>query len=302
YKSFTKNPIKEINYIWVYCDGNNATLLENQIVHNEGNTKINFKNYSAFSIERLANENLIEKESKNIILNLRGVNNKRDWLNNPLNSLEIQMQSCSNILNSDFNLYPNTKLVHFSSQLCDLIESNFSLKEICEGEDSYRSAYMVSRLHQEALLRAYAYKNAIETKFVRMPAVYGFDSDINSPWIITSLIKEFVKNKSISLRKPELIVWLTHKKLLIDFIRQTIVNFFGNTLESNVSYLNCPMLGFKLKDLSILISKSIMDEDFYIESLSDKVINKIDDEYQADINSNLNVLESIILEIYQNAK
>ena len=47
--------------------------------------------------------------------------NNKDWLNNPLNSLDIQMQSCLNILNSDFNLYPNTKIIHLVLNL-DLIE------------------------------------------------------------------------------------------------------------------------------------------------------------------------------------
>tara|TARA_Y100000589_G_C27124401_1_gene617891 strand:- start:171 stop:1136 length:966 start_codon:yes stop_codon:yes gene_type:complete len=302
YKSLIKCPIEDLNHIWIYCDGNIDSLKDNQIFLKSNYTKISFKNYASFSIERLNKENLISKGSKNIILNLRGINNKKDWLNNPMNSLEIQMKSCLNILNSDFNLYPNTKLIHFSSQLCDLIESNLTLKEICEGEDSYRSFYMISRLHQEALLRAYAYKNAIQTKFIRLPAIYGFDDDINSPWIINSLIKEFVKNKSFNLRKPECIVWLTHKKLLISFIKETIEKFLNNKLETNVSYLNCPMLGFKIKDLSDLIAKSIMEENFQSSSISDRVINKINIESQANIQSNLKVLQSIILEIYKDAK
>ena len=38
YKSLIKNPIGELNYIWVYCDGNKV-LHENQILEKSNYTK-----------------------------------------------------------------------------------------------------------------------------------------------------------------------------------------------------------------------------------------------------------------------
>ena len=39
---------------------------------------------------------------------------------------------------------------------------------------------MISRLHQE-VYESYAYKNGIQTKFIRLPAIYGFVDDILVP-------------------------------------------------------------------------------------------------------------------------
>ena len=190
-------------------------------------TSIFFTNYSNFSIERLSKKYYLNKKLKNIIINLRGINNKRDWLNKPLEALDIQLQSCFNIIDSDINIYPNTSLIHLSSQLCDLIENKNSLQEICEGEDSYRQAYMISRLHQETILKAYAYKFGIETNFIRLPAVYGFEDDKESPWILNTLIKQFIRTGKIKIRKPNSLIWLTHKDILVEFIKKNIFVFLN---------------------------------------------------------------------------
>ena len=163
YESIHKKKIAGFDTVWVYCDGDKASNLKDLISKDDNETSIFFTNYSNFSVERLSKNHFLDKNSKNIIINLRGINNKRDWLNKPLEALDIQLQSCLNIIDSDINLFPNTTLFHLSSQLCDLIEGKNSLQEICEGEDSYRQAYMISRLHQEAILKAYSYKFGIET-------------------------------------------------------------------------------------------------------------------------------------------
>ncbi len=260
YKSIHKNKIEGFDTLWVYCDGDKASDLKDLLPKNKSETSILFTNYSNFSIERLSNNNCLDKDSKNIIINLRGINNKRDWLNKPLEALDIQLQSCLNIIESDINLYPNTSLIHLSSQLCDLIENKNSLKEICEGEDSYRQAYMISRLHQETMIKAYAYKFGIETKFIRLPAVYGFEDDKKSPWILNSLIQQLIKTGNITIRKPSSYIWLTHKNILNEFIKKQISSVSHQNLSCNVSYLECPKIGLRLKTLSNFIESSFKEK------------------------------------------
>lgn len=257
-ESIKKRKIDGFEKVWVYCGGDRASSKIDVIPKNNNDSGIFFKNYSAFSVDRLEKEFLLEKNSKNIIINLRGINSKRDWLNKPLEALDIQLQSCLNIVDSDFNLYPNTKLIHFSSQLCDLIEDKYNLKDICEGEDSYRNAYMISRLHQEAILKAYAYKFGIETKFIRLPAIYGCEDDKNSPWILNNLINQFASSNSITTRKPNSLTWLTHIDILTEFIKKTISSFSNENISSNVSYLNCPKIGLRLKNLSNFIEDTLV--------------------------------------------
>ena len=148
-ESLKNKKLEGIDNVWVYCDGSKTSNRIDLIPKDNNETSIIYKNYASFSLDRLVKEKFLDKSSSNIIINLRGVNSKRDWLNKPLEALDIQLQSCLNIVESDFNLYPNTKIIHISSQLCELIESKHSLSEICDGEDSYRHAYMISRLHQK---------------------------------------------------------------------------------------------------------------------------------------------------------
>ena len=168
-------PFKNSVKVLIYCEGNKATKF-NSIKYVK-NPNINFVSYSAFNFKSLIKNGNIEILDKNIIFNLRGVNNKKDWLNEPLNSLELQMHSCIQLLDSDIWMYPNTEIIHLSSQLCELIEGDDTIAEICENEDSYRNPYMISRLHQESLLTAYAFKKGIKTNFLRLPFVYGFLTD-----------------------------------------------------------------------------------------------------------------------------
>ena len=62
-------------------------------------------------------------------------------------------------------MHPNAEIIHFSSLLCDLIEGPLSLDDICEGQESYRRPYTVSRLHQEMILTANAFQHSISTTF-----------------------------------------------------------------------------------------------------------------------------------------
>ena len=86
--------------------------------------------------------------SKDIICNLRGINNKQQWLNQPLDSLELHVKSCRTLVDADLWMNPGTEIIHFSSLLCNLIEGTRSLDDICEGQESYRRPYIVSRLHR----------------------------------------------------------------------------------------------------------------------------------------------------------
>ena len=252
-ESLKNKKLDGIDNVWVYCDGSKTSNRIDLIPKDNNETSIIYKNYASFSLDRLVKEKFLDKNSSNIIINLRGVNSKREWLNKPLEALDIQLQSCLNIVESDFNLYPNTKIIHISSQLCELIESKHSLSEICDGEDSYRHAYMISRLHQEAILKAYSYKFGIETKFIRLPAVYGFEDDIKSPWILNSLIKQYIRTGTIKIRKPDSFIWLTNKDILVGFIKKNISCLSEKNLSSNVSYLECPKIGLKLETLSNFI-------------------------------------------------
>ena len=59
--------------------------------------------------------------SKDIICNLRGINNKQQWLNQPLDSLELHVKSCRTLVDADLWMNPGTEIIHFSSLLCNLI-------------------------------------------------------------------------------------------------------------------------------------------------------------------------------------
>ena len=247
--------IDYLGNIIIYCDGNKASKYN---AKNNSQKNIKFINYSSFNFSELKINKIINENDKNVILNLRGVNNKKSWLNKPLESLEIQFKSCSSIVESDICIHPNTEIIHFSSQLCDLIESSLALDEICDGEDNYRRAYMISRLHQESMLTAYAFMNGIDTKFIRLPFVYGFYSDNENPWVLNSLIKQYVKKGSIELRKPNSFAWFIHKDFLLSYIINQVTQ--DNKTKSNfktVSYLKCPMIGIKVELLAKFIVEII---------------------------------------------
>ena len=153
-------------------------------------------------------------------------------------------------------MQPGTEIYHFSSLLCDLIEGSSSLDEICEDQESYRRPYMVNELHQEMLLAANAYQHSIVTTFLRMPAVYGFRDDNQSPWVLNSLCKAKLIGGKAEPRHPERIVYLSHKDILLTWIRALIEGSSKNKRDRTVNYLRPPMIRMSVLSLSSLVEKS----------------------------------------------
>ena len=188
-KSIVTKPIEHIQRIWIYCDSTKAVLLERNKKDTQG-VKIEYKPYSEFRPSLSIENSDYVNSDNNIVINMRGVNNKQQWLNQPLASMELQTQACLTITESKLWMCPRVEIIHLSSQLCELIEGGNSLREICEGQESYRRPYMISRLHQEEMLTAYAFKHGISTNFIRLPAIYGFENDKDSPWVLNNLCKQ----------------------------------------------------------------------------------------------------------------
>ena len=214
--------------------------------------------YSAFN----TNSEVIQSDSgsseitRHVVLNLRGINNKQHWLNQPLDSLELHLTSCRTLLDADLWMQPGTEIIHFSSLLCNLIEGPRSLDDICEGQESYRRPYMVSRLHQEMILSGNAYQHSISTAFLRMPAVYGFEDDHLSPWVLNSLCKAKLSGQRVEPRHPDRIVYLSHRDPLLTWIRTLIAEPDLLGTKRKVNYLKPPMLRLSVSTLAKLVQES----------------------------------------------
>lgn len=301
FDSIIKTPLKCIDKIWVYCDGDKASKLS--VKNQKISSKLNFVNYSSFNLNYLNKHAHLDINKKNIVINMRGVKNKKDWLNKPLESLDTQLQSCINIIESDLWMYPNCKIIHLSSQLCDLIEGENSLQDICDGEDNYRKAYMISRLHQESLLTAHAFKYGIETNFLRLPFVYGFSSDNDNPWVLNSIIKNYIKNYNVKIRNPNSYAWFLYKDSLIGFLRNLITNLYDNKIsKKTVSYSICPMLGVKVESLANFITTCIENKDKEYIQKAKEILKKDTINKNVDINKEINSLETTILETFNYAR
>ena len=159
---------------------------------------------------------------------------------------------------------------------------------------------MISRLHQEAILTAYAYKFGIETKFLRLPAVYGFQDDLKSPWILNSLIKQFIRTGTIKIRKPNSVIWLTNKNILVEFIKNNISYLSEKNLSSNVSYLECPKIGLKLKTLANFIESTLTEKNSVsiLDFKSEIKLSGINSEKE--LRLNFKYLQESILNQYKN--
>ena len=153
-------------------------------------------------------------------------------------------------------MHPGAEIFHFSSLLCDLIEGPSSLDDICEGQESYRRPYMVSRLHQEMILAANAYQNSICTSLLRMPAVYGFSDDHLSPWVLNSLCKAKMCGDKVQPRCPERIVYLVHRDPLIKWLRTLIEESVHYDKKRLVNYIRPPMLRLPVAALANLVMDS----------------------------------------------
>jgi len=253
-KSIMQSPNQIINSLTIYCDTTKIASLKEQFAM-QFTDNINISGYSEFNRHELTKkfESTNFAKNRQIFVNLRGINNKQAWLNQPLDSLEINNITCQQIIDADLWMHSMSSVFHLSSLLCDLIESPRSLDEICEGQESYRRPYMVSRLHQETMLSAHAYQHSLATSFIRLPAVYGFADDHLSPWVLNSLCKSKMLSNYVSPRHPDRFIYLSHKETLIDYLRSLIESPPSTLKERTVNFIRPPMLKLTVGSLGSLI-------------------------------------------------
>jgi nucleoside-diphosphate-sugar epimerase len=292
-ESLQNNPWNELGIVWIYCDSTKVAKVK-KFCSNFSKPIIKATHYSAFSLSNILRERLAEDSDKHVVVNLRGINNKIQWLNQPLDALELQLQACRTLVGSDLWMFPGVEIIHMSSQLCDLIESAVSLDKICEGQESYRRPYMISRLHQEAILTASAFQHGISTSFVRLPAVYGFPGDDTSPWVLNSLCKQLNQEGKVEPRNPDRSICLTHRLTLMEYLRSLIEASSGAKNSSTVRYLRPPMLQMSVKTLALLVeSKQQLGSFVKLEDPSIKLF--CDAQMQnGDSSRHLELLESTI--------
>lgn len=255
--SLVAQPLADVSSIHIYCDSTKVTDVQE---HYSGSTspRVKASGYSAFNTnsEARKSDSGSSEITRHVVLNLRGINNKQQWLNQPLDSLELHVRSCRSLVDADLWMQQGTEIIHFSSLLCNLIEGPRSLDDICEGQESYRRPYMVSRLHQEMILSANAYQHSICTTFLRMPAVYGFEDDHLSPWVLNSLCKAKLRGLRVEPRHPDRIVYLSHRDPLLSWIRSLIAGPDLLGKKRTVNYLRPPMLRLTVAALSKLVEES----------------------------------------------
>ena len=251
-ESLLAEPLDDLSDIWIYCDSTKAVTLQGR-QSPDCRPRIHARGYAAFGTPVLSNEGGDFLEGRQVVVNLRGVNDKKQWLNQPLDAMELHTQACRCVIDSDLWMHSSVEVIHLSSQLCDLIEGPHALDHICEGQESYRRPYMVSRLHQEAMLAAHAYQHGIPTSFVRMPAVYGFRDDYKSPWVLNSLSKQWNQLQKVEPRSPESMIYLSHRQPLISYLRSFIVHPKSERKLRTVRYLRPPMLAMTVKSLASMI-------------------------------------------------
>ena len=175
--SLVAQPLSNLSDIQIYCDSTKVADIQSHYL-SATTPRVTASGYSAFntiSEVRQPDSDSLDV-GKHIAWNFRGINNKQHWLNQPIDSLELHYKASRALVDADLWMLPSAEIFHLSSLLCDLIEGPFSLDNICEGQESYRRPYMVSRLHQEMILSSNAYQHSICTSFLRMPAIYGFKS------------------------------------------------------------------------------------------------------------------------------
>ena len=255
--SLATQPLVNVSSIQIYCDSTKVPDLQS---HYSDSTfpRVKVSGYSAFNKILASSHSYPEvlDSNRHIVLNLRGINNKQQWLNQPLDALELHARSCRAVVEADLWMQPGSEIIHLSSLLCDLIEGPRSLDEICEGQESYRRPYMVSRLHQEMILSANAYQHSISTSFLRMPAVYGFEDDHLSPWVLNSLCKAKLRGQRVEPRHLDRIVYLSHRDPLLACIRSLIAGSAQHNKKRTVNYLRPPMLRLSVSALATLVQES----------------------------------------------
>ena len=255
--SLVAQPLANVSVIQIYCD---STKVADVHAHysTSASPRVEASGYSAFNTISASSQPNPEAldVNKHIVLNLRGINNKQQWLNQPLDSLELHARACRAVVEADLWMQPGTEIIHLSSLLCDLIEGPRSIDDISEGQESYRRPYMVSRLHQEMILSANAYQHSICTSFLRLPAVYGFEDDHLSPWVLNSLCKAKLRGQRVEPRHPDRIVYLSHRDPLLVWIRALIRGSAKEGKKRTVNYLRPPMLRLSVSALATLVRES----------------------------------------------
>jgi nucleoside-diphosphate-sugar epimerase len=251
-ESLVTEPLDELSGISIYCDSTKAIALQERQSPN-CQPQIQAKGYAAFGMSVLQNEENAFMKERQVVVNLRGVNDKKQWLNQPLDAMELHTQACRCVIDSDLWMHSSVEVIHLSSQLCDLIEGPHALEQICEGQESYRRPYMVSRLHQEAMLSAHAFQRGIPTSFIRLPAVYGFRDDYKSPWVLNSLSKQWNQHQKVEPRSPESMIYLSHRQPLISYLRSLVVHPKSEQNLRTVRYLRPPMLAMTVESLASMI-------------------------------------------------
>jgi len=255
--SLVAQPLPDVSIIQIYCDSTKATRIQG--LYSESRLpRVVASGYSAFNIisEGRLSDPGSSDITRQVIFNLRGINNKQQWLNQPLDSLELHVRSCRTLVDAHLWMQPGTEIIHFSSLLCNLIEGPRSLDDICEGQESYRRPYMVSRLHQEMIMSANAYQHSICTTFLRLPAVYGFEDDHLSPWVLNSLCKGKLRGQPVEPRHPDRIVYLSHRDLFLAWLRILIAEPALISKRRTVNYLTPPMLCLTVATLAKLVEES----------------------------------------------
>lgn len=255
--SLVAQPLADVSSIHIYCDSTKVTGAQ-ALYSGSTSPRVKVSGYSGFhTISEASQSDPGSSEiTRHVIFNLRGINNKQQWLNQPLDSLELHVRSCRTLVDADLWMQPDTEIIHFSSLLCNLIEGPRSLDDICEGQESYRRPYMVSRLHQEMILSANAYQHSICTTFLRMPAVYGFEDDHLSPWVLNSLCKAKLRGQRVEPRHPDRIVYLSHRDPLLTWIRTLIAEPDPLGTKRTVNYLMPPMLRVTVATLAKLVEEA----------------------------------------------
>jgi nucleoside-diphosphate-sugar epimerase len=299
--SLVAEPLANVGVIHIYCDSTKVSSVQ-ALYSLSILPQVRVREYSAFntiSASSPAKSETLET-ARHVVLNLRGINNKQQWLNQPLDCLELHIRSCRTMVDANLWMQPGTEIIHFSSLLCDLIEGPRSLDDICEGQESYRRPYVVSRLHQEMILSANAYQHSICTSFLRMPAVYGFHDDHLSPWVLNSLCKAKSMGRSVEPRHPNRTVYLTHCSPLLYWVRELIAGSADYNNVRTVNYLRPPMLCLSVSALASLVQESpkvitsVESEPLQIRLDGDSRIS----DYDLDVH--LKLLSNSILELLAN--
>ena len=106
------------------------------------------------------------------------------------------------------------------------------------------------------ILSANAYQHSISTSFLRMPAVYGFEDDHLSSWVLNSLCKAKLRGQRVEPRHPDRIVYLSHRDPLLAWIRALIAGSASQGKKRTVNYLRPPMLRLSVSALATLVKES----------------------------------------------